>query len=114
MLPFKNRLTKRKDIEAVFRYGNFFSFGDIYLKAAKNELKETRIGIIVGLKFSRKAVERNRIKRQIREIIHAKLNRIKKGFDIALIPKKSEEGRLDKDDLEKSIEEVFEKSNLIK
>lgn len=113
MLPFQNRLTKKKDIEAVFKYGNFFSFGDISLKVSENKLKETKIGIVVGLKFSKKAVERNRVKRQIREIIRAKLNRIRSGFDIILIPKKSEKGRLDKNDFEKLIEEVFKKSNLI-
>jgi len=114
MLPSQNRLTKRKDIEAVFRHGNFFSFGDISLRVSENKSKETRIGIIAGLKFSKKAIERNRIKRQIREIIRAKSGQIKKGFDVVIMPKKPYKGRLDKKDLEKLIEEVLKKSNLIK
>lgn len=114
MLPFQNRLTKKRDIEAVFRHGNFFSFGDISLKISENKLRETRIGIVVGLKFSKKAIERNRVKRQIREIVHARLSEIRDGFDIILMPKKSEKRRLDRNDLEKSIEEAFKKSNLIK
>lgn len=114
MLPIQNRLTKRKDIEAVFRHGNFFSFGDISLKIAKNKSEETRIGIVVGLKFSKKAIERNRIKRQVRETVRAKLDKIKKGFDIVIMPKKSDKIRLDNKNLEKLIEGVFEKSNLIK
>lgn len=113
MLPFQNRLTKKKDIEAVFRYGNLFSFGDISLKVRENKRKETRIGIIAGLRFSKKAVKRNRVKRQIREIVHAKLDKIRSGFDMILIPKKSERDRLDRNDLEKFIEEVFKKGNLI-
>ncbi len=114
MLPFQNRLTKKRDIEAVFRHGNFFSFGGISLKIIKNKSEETRIGIIVGLKFSKKATERNRIRRQVREIVRTRLDKIKKGFDVIIIPKKAEKGYLDKKRLEKLIKEALKKSNLIK
>jgi ribonuclease P protein component len=113
MLPFQNRLTKRRDIEAVFKRGSFFSFKEISLKVAKNDLEITRIGVAVGLKYSKKAVERNAIKRQIRERVHKKLNRLKSGLDIVFMPRRNEKGKTSWDDLDEMITKLLESSNLI-
>ena len=40
---------------------------------------------IVGLKISKKAVQRNKIRRQLEEIIRLKFNQIKNGFDIVIL-----------------------------
>jgi ribonuclease P protein component len=113
MLPYKNRLINRGDFERVYRYGNFFSFGNITLKVGKNKLNLTRIGFSVGIKFSKKAVERNRIKRQLREIVHKNLNKIKDGFDLVVMIKKIENNTISSDLLELDLLEILKKSNLI-
>jgi ribonuclease P protein component len=85
MLPKENRLTKKKDFDAVWQKGRS-SFDKIMgVKALGSGLKVNRFGIMVGLKVSKKAVERNKIKRRIREIIHAEAEKLKSGFDVVII-----------------------------
>ncbi len=72
MLKKENRLTKKKDFESLFEKGKGIKQDSLYLKYKKNNLKKSRVSIIVGKNYSKKAVERNKIKRRIREIIKKK------------------------------------------
>ena len=65
----------------------------------------TRVGFSVNKKYGN-AVERNRIKRQLREIIRLHYDTMKKGYDIILIPKKNTK-ELDYHQLEKSVKHLF-------
>jgi ribonuclease P protein component len=114
MLPYKNRLKKRTDFERVYKYGKFFYFGNITVKFVENGLNESRIGLSVGVKFSKKATERNRVKRQLREICHSFLERIEKGLDIVLILAKNKNETADLKNLSTSLEEALKKRKLIK
>lgn len=113
MLPYKNRLTKVDDFERVYRTGTFFSFNNISLKISKNKSKKIRVGFSIGVKFSKKAVERNRIKRQLRAIIGENIEKFKKGIDVVVMIKKEGEDKISKKDLEKNLISVLKKSNLI-
>jgi ribonuclease P protein component len=113
MLPYQNRLIKRKDFEDTYRYGSFFSFGNICLKAKKNSLGKTRIGFSIGLNFSKKAVKRNKIRRQLREISRKNLNHIKKGFDLVIMIKKNRKEDFFSQELEKDLKKALEIGNLI-
>ena len=77
-------MTKKKDFELVLKHGQWFKSSNFSLKLRKNsqiskllnkinDLDKTntwlKIAISVGLKYSKKAVERNRLKRQILEIV---------------------------------------------
>lgn len=113
MLPYKNRIIDRKDFLAVHRFGRFFSLGVISLKIQKNRLKVTRIGLSVGLKFSKKAVERNRVKRQIRAIVSQDLNQIKGGFDIIIMIQKGKKKNISNFMLIKDWKKFLVERNLI-
>ena len=113
MLPFKNRLVKRKDFENVQRSGHFFTESNLAIKIAGNNLKETRIGFVVGLKFSKKAVERNLAKRQLREIFQKKLPDIKKGFDMVVMVRKREGEKIMREKLAESAKKILEKSDML-
>jgi ribonuclease P protein component len=113
MLPGENRLSNRKELATVFRRGTFFSCSDVSIKVVKNSLEKTRIAVMVGLKYSKKAVKRNRIRRQIQEIFRKNLIQIKKGFDIVVFPRKGKQ-ELDSGQWEIIIKEVLEKASLIK
>ena len=71
--------------------------------------------MVVGLKVSKSAVARNRLKRQMREIVRLALQaeKIKAGFMLALIAKPAAAGK-DYAELEKSILEVLKKARLLK
>lgn len=113
MLPFKNRLVKRKDFDKIQQRGNFFSEANIAIKIVKNDLPDSRIGVIVGLKFSKKAVERNHAKRQIRDLAQKSLPHLKKGFDIMIMIRKKEGEKIIFKKLEQNIIDVFKKSTLL-
>ena len=111
MLPKKNRIRKNADFGVICRYGKTQSLGKMVLKLRKNDLGEIRLGISVGLKFSPKAVERNRIKRQIREFFRVNLEKIEPGWDIVVIVQK---GADKASSLSQEMEKGLIKSGLIK
>jgi len=88
MLLLKNRLRKKQEFEEVYKKGKSFSFENITLRFVKNKLECSRIGFVVSGKFSKKAVERNKIKRQLRAILRKNIQLLDSGLDIVIIPKK--------------------------
>jgi len=111
MLPVRNRLKKKKDFERIFKEGQGFKQGFLYLKIKKNNLESSRFGFIVSKKFAKKAVIRNKIKRRLRELIKIKLPEIKKGIDgiIIAIPGLK---TTDFQQLEEIINKLFKKAKL--
>lgn len=85
MLAVKNRLRNKKDIEAVFRFGQGQKEGFIFLKILKNHLNEIRIGFVVSQKVAKKAVLRNRIKRRLRSLMAKRMQKIQTGLDLIFV-----------------------------
>jgi ribonuclease P protein component len=84
MLKKNNRLLKKKDFDAVWQKGRSSYDQLLGVKSLANNLGENRFGIMVGLKVSKKAVERNKIKRRIRAIIRVEAAALAKGFDVVI------------------------------
>ncbi|MFA4833808.1 MAG: ribonuclease P protein component [Patescibacteria group bacterium] len=81
----EKQLKKDKEFDKVFKSGRS-SFSKILgVKAVANGLTASRFGILVSNKISKKAVERNKIKRRIREVIRLETSEIKPGFDVVII-----------------------------
>lgn len=112
MLPKSNRLSKTKEIEKVYKSRKSFFSKTLGVKALENGLECSRFAIAIGLKVSKKATKRNRVKRQLREILRLNLEKIKTGFDVMII---CLPGILDKkyEDLEKELFDAFKKLNLL-
>ncbi len=85
MLEKKNRICLDKEFDRAFKTGQSFYAGILGIKAANNNLSETRLGLLVGLKVSKKAIIRNKLKRQIRAIIGQEIPKLKEGKDIVVI-----------------------------
>lgn len=113
VLPKRYRLAKKKDFEKVFKKGRMFSEAFIAVKISVNGLLYSRFGFVVSLKISKKAVERNRIRRQLQEAIRINLKRIKQGFDAVVMVKPEIKGKEYKK-IEKVLLGVLEKSGLKK
>lgn len=89
MLPKKYRITKTKEYENIFKNGFAVFSNMLVLKAVKNNLGFCRFGFIVSLKASKKAYQRAKIKRWLRESAREILKQNKNsGLDIAVIAKK--------------------------
>lgn len=97
MIPDHNRLKRMKDFEILFKEGKFVS-GNIIgakiwkidpTKYPKRGYVETdlKIGFVASVKHEKKAVGRNRVKRQMREVVRllVKDGRIKSGYFIAFL-----------------------------
>lgn len=85
MLPKINRLTKNKEFDCVFKKGRSNYNNLLGIKNAPNDLGLVRLGILISNKVSKKAVDRNKTKRQVREIFNQYLNKIIAGNDFLII-----------------------------
>lgn len=107
MLPKANRLKKKKDFERVFKKGKGFKQDSLYFKIFKNNLGLTRFGFVVSKKFSKKAIERNKIRRRLSEIVRIALPKLKKGIDVVIVVMPGAEANFKK--LEDTISKLFKK-----
>ncbi len=82
-------LSKQKDFEQVAKKGRSFFKKELGFKILKNSLKKNRYGIIINLKVDKRAVVRNKIRRQIKEIIRLNNENLKQGFDIMILTRES-------------------------
>jgi len=113
MLPKVNRLKKEKDFQSVFKKGKGFREDFLILKKGGNSLERSRFGFIVGLKISKKAILRNKIKRRLRYLVHERLSKIKKGLDVILIAQPGLENK-DFTETKTAIDRIFDKAKITK
>jgi len=76
MLKAKNRLKKRKEFAYIYQKGEKYYTNNINLFKVYSKYPTPRIGFSVSNKIG-KAVVRNKIKRQLREIVRPLVPRIK-------------------------------------
>lgn len=89
MLPKEKRIG-REQIEFILKKGESSTSKLFIIRYIRNNEKTSRYAIVASAKLSKKAVERNRVRRQIYEAIRLieKERSIDKNLDIVLIPKK--------------------------
>lgn len=85
----KNTIKSYSAFSKVIKKGFIFktSFFNAFLLASTAP-KVISYGILIGRKFSKKAVERNKVKRVLREVVRSKSNSIV-GKSLVLIPKRN-------------------------
>lgn len=93
MLPQENRLRLERDINTLFAHGKSVFGTGLGMKFHSNRRPQSRFAVVVGTKVSKKAVERNRLKRQIRAIIYERLSDIAPGYDVVFFAKKGALGK---------------------
>jgi ribonuclease P protein component len=113
MLPFKNRLTKKRDIIKTQKYGRFYQIGNIMIKALKNDQRSVRISFVAAAKFLPSAGERNQVKRRLRELFREKLESMKKGQDVVVAAVKQKGEKIKKEKLKEDVENVLRKADLL-
>jgi ribonuclease P protein component len=112
MLKPQNRLRKKKDFDNVLKRGKGFYGSRISVKLAKNKLKSSRFAFVVSTKVSKSAVKRNRLRRQLREIIRLRLDQIKPGYDVVIMARPASLG-LKFEELTKELVKRFKKASLL-
>jgi len=112
MFSKKQRLCKQKDIEAVFK-GNISAYGKTFgLKAINSPLEQSRYTVIISTKVSKLAVERNRIKRIVKNTLKKHDPQVKKTVDCVIITLKPAKGQTTIE-IEKAIENLLKRTRLV-
>ncbi len=95
-LPKANRLKQRRDFTAVYQRGLRRNSDNLALRALRPRQKDelppkppSQIGISISKKVSKRAVIRNRIKRQIRVALRQLLPRIPPGWKVVIVVRES-------------------------
>lgn len=83
------------------------------IKYTPNKLGFSRFATPVGLKISKKATVRNKIKRRLQEAIRLKLDKIKKGYDVLVMVNKAIKDR-SYQEIEKTLTNLLNKADLLK
>jgi len=98
-LSKSHRLRSRSDFSLVYQKGDRHKSTHLTLRVLKRAsiqgikdlcegskpLYPSRFGVAIGLKVSKKATTRNRIKRQIRAILRQFLPRLSAGWDVVVV-----------------------------
>lgn len=113
MLEIKHRLKSPRQIENVFKKGKSTRSGFLFLKYCPNKFRNSRIAFSVGVKFSKKAVDRNRAKRILRSEMKKNLSKLKPGFDIVIFLGQISPKEFEKENIEASLKKALTFSKLI-
>lgn len=81
-------------IKKSFEYKRVYENGErtkdkyltVYVLKAEEGRAYSKVGFSVSKKFFKKAVLRNRVKRLLKEVFRINKDKIKKGYDIVIIP----------------------------
>ncbi|MBI2436564.1 MAG: ribonuclease P protein component [Candidatus Magasanikbacteria bacterium] len=123
MLQTENRLSKMKDWEILFKEGRFVGGDFLILKIWKIDplkyprrkytVEDLKIGFAVGVKISKRAVKRNRVKRQMREVVRLMLKNgcVRQGFMVSVIAKAGVLGKT-YEAIETEVTRLFKRADL--
>lgn len=84
MLPRLHRLVHARDFKRVYEEGKSVNGRRLRLKIVSNDLPHSRVAIVVANAISKRAVERNRIKRLMREAARSLWPQVQAGKDLVL------------------------------
>jgi ribonuclease P protein component len=108
-LPAQKRLKLARDFRAVGRSEKSFKEGRLLLKAKASDKGFSRFGIVVSKAVSKKAVERNRIRRLLTEALCIFQDSLPRPYDIVIIALPGF-SLLNLEQAKKSIEKLFLKA----
>lgn len=89
MLPRENRLTEKSDFAKVLKSGRITGGAFLSIAVHRGDGSVPKIGFIVSNKISKKAVERNRLKRLMRQAIKPNLANIEDGARLVFLAKRN-------------------------
>lgn len=112
MLSRINRLSRRKDFENIFNCGQTYQSSCLTVRLKINTYSFSRFGLVVSSAVAKKATVRNRLRRQLSEIVRRNLGDLKSGVDVVLISKPALAKKPFKE-IEKEAAVLFKKAELL-
>lgn len=114
MLAFKNRLKQNDQVNIVFKKGRTAYSQFLFAKYLPTDLDTSRFAFSIGLKYSKKATERNRAKRILRSAVGKFISQIKPGYDLVFYLKDVKEKEIEYNNIEARVQEILNRAKLIK
>ncbi|MFH1769546.1 MAG: ribonuclease P protein component [Parcubacteria group bacterium] len=102
-----HRLTRKRDIDAVYQNGKTVKGSFFFVRFLKNDLNNARIAVIVSTKARKTNVERNSIRRKVQAVLGVD-ELLQSHFDILIIVVESIL-RKPADEIKTEIHKVIEK-----
>ena len=109
-MPVLPTLRRRADFEAIGRQGTARSTPLLVLRWLRTDRAETRIGLSTPRTLGG-AVQRNKVRRRLRELVRARMERIGPGWDLLLIARPAA-GEASHGDLGAAIDSLLERSDI--
>ncbi len=104
MLSKKNRIGNRVVIAKLFAKGKLHKDRFLVFKYEPSPEDTSRFAVVVGKKIYKKAVKRNRLRRQIFEALRLHMNLLENNFNIIVVARPSiSDSRINFQDINKSI-----------
>jgi ribonuclease P protein component len=89
VLKKKNRISKRSEFEEIKKGGKMLGFSRFFgVVVMDKKDEELKFGVVTSKKISKKAVERNKIKRRLMAVLGKNLSRFNKGTRVLFLSKK--------------------------
>ena len=111
--PLRFSRLKRKEFKKVLRKGKSFKENFLVAKILKDpKERKVKIGILISKKVLKKAVERNKLKRRLREIVRVETKKIKEGIKVVFIPLSGIDPEFK--NLKDKVEKILKKAKILK
>lgn len=109
-MPTLEMLRHKADFDAIGRHGTVRSSGLLVLRSARTERPGTRIGLSTPRTLGG-AVQRNRVRRRLRDLLRGQLGAMSSGWDLLLIAR-PEAGSATYAELREALRSLLERSGI--
>lgn len=114
MLAKRYKLKSNSEISKVFKNGKTVKSSFLFLRYQFNNSDHPRIAFSIGLKYSKKAVDRNHAKRILRASADSFINEIKPNCDLIFYFDKSFQEKLNLQETKEVMRSCLLRANLLK
>jgi ribonuclease P protein component len=100
------------DFETILRKGALRKLGPLTLRFLQHTASPTRFGFVISKKVSKKAVDRNKIRRRLKAILQKRYDSLIPGFDVVIIVG-SDALKFSFQDLTDIVEELLQQAKIL-
>lgn len=104
------RLKKNYQYNYVYKHAQSVADKNFVVLYCKSNKTQSQVGFSVSKKYGH-AVCRNRIRRQMKAAVSAVMPRVKNGFNVVMVPRRSRPYRFE--EIVESTEKLFQKAGLL-